>query len=65
MPERTTDELRLQIASERQGLANDVDELHGQVRSLKPVAIAGVIGLVLLSRRKYAKTGIKLLWKLR
>ena len=65
MPKPIPEELRLEIASERQGLADDVDVLRDEVRALKPVASAGVIAVVVLSRRKYVKSGVRLLWKFR
>jgi hypothetical protein len=65
MPDRPAAEIRTQIASERQGLADDLDVLRGQARSLVPLVVAGVIAVVLLSKGKYLKSGVKLLWKLR
>jgi hypothetical protein len=65
MSKRVPEELRLEIASERKGLADDVDVLRDEVRALKPVAIAGVVAVVLLSLRRYVKSGIRLLWRLR
>jgi hypothetical protein len=64
MPERPVAEIRLEIASEREGLATDLDALHGEVRSVVPVAVAGLIAVALLTREKRLRTGIKLLWKL-
>lgn len=58
MPDRTVEELRREIASERQDLAHELDVLRGQMRSLVPVVIAGVIAVVLLSRGKYLKSSI-------
>lgn len=65
MPERTPEQIRLEIASERQGLAGDLDVLHSELRSLVPVALLGVIALALLSRESRLRSGVKLLWKLR
>jgi hypothetical protein len=65
MPDRPAAEIRTQIASERQGLADDLDVLRGQARSLVPLVIAGVIAVVLLSKGKYLKSGVNLVWKLR
>lgn len=64
MPERTADEIRLEIASERQRLAEDLDVLHEDVRSLKPALIAGAVGVVLLSQRKRLTSGVQFLWRL-
>ena len=55
MPERTPEQIRAEIAAERQELAGDLDMLRSDVRSLVPVVLAGAIALV----------GVKLLWKLR
>jgi hypothetical protein len=65
MPERAAVEIRAEIAAERQGLANELDVLRGQARSLVPLAATGVIAVVVFSRGKYLTSGIKLLWKLR
>ena len=65
MPERAPEQIRLEIASERQGLAGDLDVLHSELRSLVPVALLGVIALALLSRESRLRSGVKLLWKLR
>ncbi len=65
MSDRSVEEIRREIASERQGLDNDLDVLRGQVRTLLPVVVAGVIAVVVFSRGKYLKPGVKVLWKLR
>ena len=65
MPERPVEEIRLEIASERQALAGDLDVLHSELRSLVPVALLGVIALALLSRDSHLRSGVKFLWKLR
>ena len=63
MPERTAEEIRREIASERQGLADDLDALHQEVLSLKPVAIAAAVGVVLFAGRRYVSSGIAFLWR--
>jgi len=65
MPERTPAEIRAQIAAERQSLADELDVLRGQARSLVPLVVAGVIGVVILSGGKCLSSGVKVLWKLR
>jgi hypothetical protein len=65
MPERTTEELRLQIASERQALAADMDVLRDQVRALKPVVVAATIAIGLLASRRLLKVGFRLLTHIR
>ena len=65
MSERSAEDVRREIATEREALAGDLDVLHGQARSLLPVVVVGAIALVLLSKRRYVRAGIRLLWKLR
>jgi len=62
MPERTAEEIRLEIASERKGLAHDLDALHAEARSLVPLVVAGAVGLVLLSQRRHLASGVRYLW---
>ena len=64
MPERTAEDIRREIAAERQSLADDLDVLHAEARSLVPVAVAGVVGVALLSQRKRIASGVKFLWRL-
>jgi hypothetical protein len=56
---------RSDFASERQSLVDDLDVLRGQARSLVPLVVAGAFAVVLVSKGKYLKSGVKLLWKLR
>ena len=63
MPERTAEEIRREIATERQGLADDLDALHEEVVSLKPVAIAAAVGVVLIAGRRAVSSGVKLVWR--
>ena len=65
MSDRSAAEIRSEIASERQVLADDLDVLRGQARTIVPLVVTGVIAGVLLSRGKCLKPGLKLLWKLR
>jgi hypothetical protein len=65
MSERTAAEIRAQIASERASLGDDLNVLRGQVRSLVPFAVAGAIGIVVLSKGRHLASGVKLLMKLR
>ena len=64
MPDRPVEEIRLEIAAERQGLANDLDALNDEVRSVVPVAVGTLIAVALLTRKKRLMSGLKLLWKL-
>jgi len=64
MPDRPVEEIRLEIAAERQGLAGDLDALHDGVRSFVPVALVGLIAAALVFRDKRVLTsGVKLLLK--
>ena len=65
MPDRPAAEIRTEIAAERQVLADDLDVLRGQARSLVPLVVTGVIAAVVLSKGKFLTSGVKLLWKLR
>jgi hypothetical protein len=64
MSERTPEQIRLQIAAERQLLDEDLSRLQSELRSLALTAAAGVVlvGLVslLVSKRKAAV----MVWKL-
>ena len=64
MPERTAEDIRREIAAERQSLADDLDVLHAEARSLVPVAVVGMVGVVLLSQRKRLVSGARFLWRL-
>jgi hypothetical protein len=59
-----TDELRRKIAAEREGLGQDVDALKGELRSLVPLAVAGIAVVALVTFRSGARKGVRFLWKL-
>ena len=65
MPERSDEQIRLEIASERQRLADDLTALRKDARLFVPVALGGLVAVGVLSRGKGVRTGLKLLWKLR
>lgn len=59
MSERSAEQIRLEIVSERQGLAADLDVLQGEARRLAGVALACLLtafvlgaGVKLLSKRR-------------
>jgi hypothetical protein len=64
MSERSADEIRREIAAERQRLAEDLGTLRKEARVLAPVGVAVLIGIGLLGRRKGTGTAAKLLMKL-
>ena len=55
----------MEIASERQHLADDLTALRKEARLLVPVALGGLVAVGVFSRGKGVKSGLKLLWKLR
>ena len=61
---RGTAEIRKEIAAERQRLDNDLGELKGEVRSLVPLAAAGLAVVALVTFRKSARSGLRLMWRL-
>ncbi len=62
MSERTAEEIRKEIAVERQGLHEDVDALKAELRSRLPYLIAGVAALALFAVGLF--TGIRRIRKL-
>ena len=64
MPERTTEQIRKEIAAEREGLDHDLARLRSEARSLVPFVAAGVAVIGLVTFRKGTASGIRLLWKL-
>jgi hypothetical protein len=65
MSERGAAEIRQELAAERLLLADDLSALRADARSVVPVALAGLVAIGILSRRKGLRTGVKFLWKLR
>jgi hypothetical protein len=61
---RGTAEIRTEIAAERQRLDNDLNALKGEVRSLVPLAAAGLAVVALVTFRKSARSGLRLMWRL-
>jgi len=64
MSERGADQIRQDIATEREGLNDDLDALKTEVRSLVPVVAAGLAVIALVTFRKGAATGARMLFKL-
>ena len=61
---RGTADIRKEIAAERQRLDDDLNALKGEVRSLVPLAAAGLAVVALVTFRKSARTGLRLMWRL-
>jgi len=49
VPGRTAEEIRKEIAAERQGLRDDLDALKAQLRSLLPLLVAGLLVVALVT----------------
>ena len=64
MPERPVEEIRLEIAAERQALATDLDALKDEARSVVPVVLGGLIAVAVLARQQRLRTGVKMLFKI-
>ena len=64
MPERSADQIRMELADERRRLDDDLDALQAEVRTLVPYVVAGVVAVALLTGGKGLRTGIRLIWRL-
>ena len=61
---RGADEIRKEIAAERQGLDADLNALQAEIRSLVPLVIAGLAVVALVTFRKSTRAGLRMLWRL-
>jgi hypothetical protein len=64
MSERTTEEIRSEIAAERQHLDEDLTALRSEVRSLGLLVVAGLAVVALVTWRKGSREGVAAVWKL-
>ncbi len=64
MSERTVEELRNEIAAERQRLDDDLRALQSEVRSLGLLVVAGLVVVALVTWRKGSLKGVAMVWKL-
>ena len=64
MSERTAEQIRKEIAAEREGLDHDLGQLRSEARSLVPVVAAGLAVIGLVTFRKGTVSGVRLLLKL-
>ena len=64
MSERGVEEIRAEIAAERDELGQDLDALKAKLRSLIPFAVAGVAVIALVTFRKCAMSGAKMMQRL-
>jgi hypothetical protein len=58
------EKIRAEIAAERQRLDDDLNALKGELRSLVPLAGAGLAVVALVTFRKSARAGLRTLWRL-
>jgi hypothetical protein len=65
MPKRTTQQVRAEIAAEREALVQEVGGLRRDVASVLPFAIGAALVAALVTRSKTARTALKILWWLR
>ena len=64
MSERTTEEIRSEIAAERQRLDEDLTALRSEIRSLGLLVVAGLVVVALVTWRKGSREGVEAVWKL-
>ena len=58
------EEIRKEIAAERQRLDDDLNALQAELRSLVPVAAASLAVVAIVTFRKSARAGVRMLWRL-
>ena len=61
---RGVEEIRNEIAAERERLDADLYALQADIRSLVPLVIAGLVVVGLVTFRKQARAGTRMIWKL-
>ncbi len=61
---RGVEEIRREIAAERERLDADLYALQAEIRSLVPLVIAGLVVVGLVTFRKRARAGAHMIWKL-
>jgi hypothetical protein len=64
MSERTVEEIRTEIAAERQRLNDDLTALQSEIRSLGVVVAAGLVVVALVTWRKGSRKGVTAVWRL-
>jgi hypothetical protein len=63
MSERTTEEIRSEIAAEQQRLDEDLTALRSEIRSLGLLVVAGLVVVALVTWRKGSRDGVAAVWK--
>jgi hypothetical protein len=61
---RGAEEIRREIAAERQRLDDDLKALRVEIRSLVPVVVAGLAVVALVTFRKKTSAGVRTIWRL-
>ncbi len=61
---RGAEEIRKEIAAERQGLDADLNALQAEIRSLVPLVVAGLAVVALVTFRKSTRAGLRMIWRL-
>ncbi len=61
---RGSEQIRTEIAAERQRLDADLNALQAEVRSLVPVVAAGLAVVALVTFRKSARAGLRMIRRL-
>ena len=64
MSERTPEEIRTEIAAEREALGEDLSNLQSEIRSLAVFVAAGLVVVGLVSWRRGRRKGAETVWKL-
>ena len=64
MSERTLEDIRKEMAAERQGLNDDLARLKSDVRSFGIFAVAGLIVIALVTWFLGKRKGAKTVWRL-
>lgn len=64
MSERTSVEIREEIAAERHALDEDLSKLQAEIRSLAVFVAAGLVVVGLVTWRRGKRQGAEAVWKL-
>ena len=62
--ERGAEQIRTEIAAERQRLDADLHALQAEIRSLVPVVAAGLAVVALVTFRKSTRAGLRMIGRL-
>ena len=61
---RGIEDVRKEIGAERQRLDDDLSALQGELRSLVPLVAGGLAVVALVTFRKSAGAGLRMMWRL-